>query len=92
MNNEDVKNNEMKIIHEELLKSLNNYRKTMSYLLGDAPIEVLCLPKPTQTALINAGCVRIYDLFDRDLTEIKGIGHSRIRDLTTCLDQFVSMC
>ena len=41
--------------------------------------------------LINHGCNRIYDLFDCDFTKIKGLGVSRIRDLTACLDKFFSM-
>lgn len=78
-------------IKKRLLESLENYRKTVDYMLGDAPIGVLCLPKAIETLLNNAGCYRIYDLFDRDLTEIKGLGDSRLRHLTSCLNQFLSI-
>lgn len=78
-------------IKKELLSGLNTYRKTISYMAGDAPIEVLCLPKRVENALIKSGCLRIYDLFDRDLTKIKGIGKIRSRDLASSLDQFIPM-
>lgn len=79
-------------INRKLTESLENYRKTMQYMYGDAPIGVMCLPKATETALTNAGILRIYDLFNRDLVEIKGIGAARIGDLTTRLNEFLSMC
>ena len=82
---------EMNKINLELLKSLGNYQKTLSFMLADAPIGCLCLPKTIETILLNEGCLRIYDLFDRDFTEIEGLGVARIRDLTTCLDKFFSM-
>ena len=78
-------------IHRKLIESIERYRKTISYMYGDAPLGVLCLPKIIETTLINNGCFRVYDLFDRDLTKIKGIGHSRIRDLTSRLDEFLSV-
>ena len=89
--NMDLDTEEVKILHKKLFSALENYRKTMTYLAGDAPIGVLCLPKTTETILYNAGISRVYDLFGRDLTEIKGIGKVRIRDLTTRLDEFISM-
>ncbi len=81
----------LKKIREEVAERLKNYQKTMSYMAADAPLSVLCLPKVIENALINHGCLRIYDLFDCDFTEIKGLGVGRIRHLTTCLDQFFAM-
>lgn len=78
-------------IKKQLLESLQNYNKTMSYMICDAPIETLCLKKDIENILINIGCLRIYDLLDRDLTKIKGLGVSRIRDLTTRLNEFLSI-
>ena len=75
-------------VKEELIKSMSAYKKTLAFMAGDAPIEVLCLPKKMENILIKNGCLRIYDLFDRDLTKIKGIGKVRCRDLASCLDQF----
>lgn len=80
-----------KEINKKLIESLENYRKTIYYMYGDAPVEVLCLPKVTETVLINNGILRVYDLFNRDLTEIKGIGDRRIADLASSLDKFLSM-
>jgi hypothetical protein len=82
----------LKIVQKELLENLKNYRKTLSYMIGDAPIEVLGLNKTLETVLINSGCTRIYDVFDRDLSKIKGIGDVRIRELTARIDEFLSMC
>lgn len=81
----------LKKIREEVSERLKNYQKTVSYMSADAPLAVLCLPKTIENALINHGCLRIYDLFDCDFTEIKGLGVARINRLTTSLDQFFSM-
>jgi hypothetical protein len=81
----------LKKIREEVAERLKNYQKTMSYMAADAPLGVLCLPKEIENALINHGCLRVYDLFDRDFTEIKGLGVSRIKRLTAALDQFFAM-
>ena len=32
-------------IRKKLWDALDNYQKTMSYMVADAPIGVLCLPK-----------------------------------------------
>lgn len=81
----------IKQIKRELLKGLENYKKSIFYIACDAPISILCLPKTVETILLNHGLLRVYDLIDRDLAEIKGLGISRIRDLTSRLDQFISM-
>lgn len=82
---------QIKKINKKLLESLQNYRNFVSYMAGDVPIGVLCLPKATEKALLNNGFLRVYDLFNADLAEIKGIGKVRIRDLTSSLDQFLAM-
>jgi len=84
----DLKMQQMK---EEVLRKLTEYRKTMSYLYADAPITVLCLPPVIEKSLLDHGCLRVYDLFDLDFTKVKGLGDSRIRQLTSSLDQFLSM-
>ena len=78
-------------VREEVLKKMTEYRKTLAYMGADAPISILCLPKTIENILATNGCLRVYDLFDRDFTEIKGLGESRIRDLTARLDEFFSM-
>jgi len=77
--------------NEKFKKDLNHYRRTMCYLEANVPIQVLCLPKVVENALIREGCVRIYDLFDRDLAKIKGIGKSRVSLLTSRLDEFLTV-
>ena len=86
-----VKDLEMEKFKEELKKGIVNYRKTVMYMAADAPIQVMCLSKQTENLLINNGIFRIYDLFDLDLTKIKGFGEVRIRELTTSLNEFLAM-
>lgn len=81
----------MKKIREEVLKSFSEYRKTLNYMSADAPIGVLCLPKSIENILINNGYLRVYDLFDANFTEIKGLGKTRIGEITACVDQFLTM-
>ncbi len=95
-NPEEVKNKfehdeNMKKIREEVLKKLNDYRKTMNYMAADAPIGILCLNPAIEKILIANGFLRVYDVFDVDFTKIKGFGVARCRDLATSLDQFFSM-
>lgn len=78
-------------IKKQLLENLNNYKETISYMYGDAPIGVLCLPKVIEKILTSNGCLRVYDLFDHDFTKIKRMGSVRIRYLTSSLDQFLLM-
>lgn len=82
---------DMKKLREELLKCYSDYQKTISYMVADAPIEALCLPKATENILLSNGLLRVYDLFNMDFTKIKGLGSVRIRDLTSRLEQFFSM-
>ncbi len=81
---------------EEVAKRIRgdfeHYKKTVSYLGGNVPIQCLCLPVVIENALIADGCLRVYDLFNRDLTKIKGIGKTRVELLTARLDEFFSVC
>jgi len=95
-NTNDINSNfehdiKMQKLREELSKSFSQYKDTMRMLAADAPLEILCLPVSTQKILLNSGCRRVYDLFDLDFTKIEGLGPVRIRNLTSCLDQFFSM-
>ena len=81
----------IKKIQEELVQKFKDYKKTITYMAADAPIEVLCLPKPIESVLLANGFLRIYDVFDVDFAKIKGLGVVRIRQLTSSLDQFFSM-
>ncbi len=84
-------NKKMQEIREEVVKKFKDYTKTLNFMMSDAPISVLCLPKTIEKSLTNHGCLRIYDLFNCDFTKIKGLGIVRIRDLTARLDEFFSM-
>jgi hypothetical protein len=95
-NPESVKNKidydeQMKVIREQMVKKFSEYRTTINYMACDAPITILGLPKATEKILLDFGLLRVYDLFDRDFTEIKGLNAVRIGNLTSCLDKFFSM-
>ena len=91
MNTPKLDEQNIKEINKKLIECLAHYRKSIDYMMADAPIEALCLDKTTQSILINAGCVRVYDFFDRDFTKIKGLGVIRIRDLTARLNEFLAV-
>ncbi len=91
INSNFEKDIDMEKLKHELEKKFDDYQKTMTFMLGDAPIGVLCLNHKIETILINEGFLRIYDLFNADLIKVKGLGVVRIRDLTARLDQFFSM-
>ncbi len=82
---------DMAKLKQELAKKFNEYQTTMNFMLADAPIEVLCLPKLIEKLLLEQGFLRVYDLFNIDLVKIKGLGASRIKQLTASLDKFFSM-
>ena len=74
-----------------LKKNFERYRKILRYMEADLPIQCLCLPKIIENKLIAAGCLRVYDVIDLDLTKIKGLGDSRRAIITSSLNQFVTM-
>lgn len=76
---------------ERLKKDLAHYRRVIFYMESNVPIKVLCLPKPIENVLTKAGCLRIYDLINRDFRKIKGLGDRRIDLLTSRLDEFLSI-
>lgn len=85
---QDIK---MEQLRKELAKKFDEYRLTVSFMAADAPLEVLCLPPVIENALLTHGCLRIYDLFNCNFVEVKGLGARRIRYLTTRLNEFLSM-
>ena len=94
---EDIKEkNEVVITQKDIelqaLKKLEDYRNLMAYMAADAPISVLNIPKSVEKVLHNQGVFRVYDLINRDFTKIEGISESRLRNLTTSFNQFISMC
>ncbi len=88
----EILKSEAQRINEKLLESLGNYRKVLALMYGDAPLGVLCLDKKTESVLNSNGCLRIYDLFNCNFAEIEGLSEARLRDLTTRVDEFLSMC
>ncbi len=75
----------------DLQKELSDYHKKIAYLSANVPIECLCLPKPINSVLIREGVTRIFDLLDRDIKEIRGIGSRRASFLASRLYQFLAM-
>lgn len=88
-NKEDIENNEK--IKEELNKALKEYRKSLVYMGANVPIECLCLPDEIQSILIREGILRVYDIINRDLGKIKGIGSKRRAVLAAHLDEFFAV-
>jgi len=86
-----LSNDDIREINKKLVESLQNYRNIVNYMAGDMPIGCLCLLPKYEKALLDHGCLRIYDLFNCDLTKIKGIGKIGVRHLTASLNQFISM-
>ena len=84
-------NVEVKDTAESWKKDFAHYRKTLCYMEANAPVGVLCLPPVVENILIREGCLRVYDLLNRDLAKIKGLGRERIRLLTARLDEFLSV-
>lgn len=84
----DLKMAEMK---KELLKSFSNYQKTITFMTADAPISVLCLHPSIEKILLANGLLRVYDLIDVDFVKIERLSKAQIRNLTTCLNQFLAM-
>lgn len=82
--NEHTKNDKNKI-------DMFHYRNMLNYMGANVPIQVLCLPKVIEKALINADCLRVYDLINRDLREIKGIGEGRCDLLASRLEEFLTV-
>jgi len=97
LNNLDIDNSNFEAdahlqkVRKEVLKKFSEYRNTLNYLAADAPIQVLCLPYTIEKILLGHGILRVYELFNLDLVKIKGLGEVRIRQLTSCLDQFFAM-
>ncbi len=81
----------MQKMREELAKGFAEYRNSISFMVADAPISVLCLTPVIENALLDHGFLRVYDLFNRDFTKVKGLGATRIRELTASLDKFLAM-
>jgi hypothetical protein len=84
-------NKEYILNSEKLSEEFEHYRIILSFLGGNAPIGVLCLPKPLQNKLINAGFSRLIDLLTEDFRKIKGIGNKSQALLTARLNEFFSV-
>lgn len=88
---EVIDNLELKDKQEELNKNLAHYRNILMYMGANVPIQVLCLPKVIESALINDGCIRVYDMINRDLAKVKGIGRERLDVIESRLDNFFTV-
>lgn len=78
-------------VNDEMRKNMEHYRKTLMFLGGNVPIEALCLPKSLENLLIRAGCLRVYDMINLDLTKIKGLGRKNRALLSSRLDEFFTV-
>lgn len=85
--NEDVQ----PLITSNPKKDFEHYRKTLMYMGANVPIQVLCLPKAIEKALLKSELLRVYDLISCDLTKIEGIGERRLDLLASRLDEFFTI-
>ncbi len=77
------------VVRRDLIKKeFERYENIMKYLECDVPIQVLCLPKVIEKCLLDAGCLRVFDMINRDLAKIKGIGNTRRTLLRSRLNEF----
>lgn len=76
----------------DLKKDIAHFRRTLSFMGANVPIQVLCLPKALEKSLLKQNILRVYDLIDRDLTKIEGVGSAWLELLTSRLDQFFTVC
>lgn len=74
--------NDVKKIKKEILRTVKTYANALRVMACDMPIETLCLPKELNNILIKANILRVYDILDIDLAEIKGIGVIRADMIT----------
>lgn len=89
--NEITRDLALQKIRQETEKMFQNYRQSIKLMATDAPISVLGLKKSLEKLLLSHGFVRIYDLLDCDFTKVEWLNDANISDLTSRLDQFVSM-
>lgn len=87
--------NEKIDLNAEIKKRLGSewtaYQRMMHALALDGPIGMLCLPAKIEKSLINAGCLRVYDMIDRDFSEIKALSERDIGIVTTSLNELLAM-
>ena len=72
-------------------KDFQDYSRMLAFVKGDVPLEVLCLSKTILSVLHREGFTRVNELLAKDISTIKGLGISRIGDLTTSLNKFFSI-
>ncbi len=80
-----------KEVRIKLVESLQEYRKTMQYMVCDVPISVLDISKGDLSLLERNGFFRLYDLIGSDLTKVEGLRVSTIDRLTSGIQQFIAM-
>ena len=94
----DQVNNTSKVLDEnairikkEISEKISEYHRTVNFMLADAPLSVLCLPKYDEKALCAFGCLRVYDLFDLDFTKVEGLSKTGINRITTSLNKLLAV-
>lgn len=92
MNDDLILNSDVKEPEKpDIKKDLAYYRNVLSYMGANVPVQVLCLPKALEKILLKNGIIRVYDLINRNLTEIEGLGSARLDLLASRLDEFFTV-
>lgn len=90
-NNRLIMQRELAKINKDFIESLQNYQNYMKRCETDIPIEALCLPNDILKILRRNRLHRVCDIFDLDLTKIKGLGRIRISYINSRLQEFFPM-
>lgn len=85
MNIQEVVELEYKV---NLKQDYENYKKNLSYIEADAPIQVLCLPKAIENILIKNRLSRVFDLRIESLKGIKLLGNKRLDLILHAVNRF----
>lgn len=77
--------------HREFSENISYYKKSLKFLHCDAPISVLCCSQKLESLLKKNNILRVYDLLDKNFTEIEWLDEFSRRNLTAAFDEFISV-
>jgi len=78
-------------LKKQLLEKFIEYNKYLTLMQGDVSISALCLKKSIEKKLIANDILRVYEIFNLDLTKVKWLSDTEVRHITASLNKFLSM-
>lgn len=91
LKNQNEKHDEHAEIRRQVMETYQMYRRKIMAMFCDAPLAALCVDDIIIKKLDRVGIRRIDQCIDRDFTKIEGLSGDEIHQLTTRLQQFISM-